>query len=207
MWSEASRSVFTKNVLVFSSLGIFPVRHMKQKHSSPDPVSSGEKLLTASVNICDFRRNQSLSPGQFLFSCRKAESNLHELLFLPSLKLLCFAFNRLDEQRQTGVHRFLRGGIDWWRVRVIFLFLSCRFLFTSGAERVLHLPLLLLSSALLLGQDALRGFSLLVAGVGRVQVEQVGGEHGLETRVLDIHLDAQTDKRGFVTKWHNRGHV
>lgn len=112
-------------------------------------------------------------------------TNLHEFLFLLSLKLRRLAFNRPDEQRQTGVHRFVGGGLDRRGVRVLFLFPGGR-LPPWGRD----LPPL--SSALLLGQDALRGFSVLVAGVGRVQVEQVGGEHGLETRVCDIHLDTQT---------------
>lgn len=121
--------------------------------------------------------------------------NLNQLLFLPSLKLLSFAFNGLDEQRQTGVHRFLCRR----SVRVILLLHPSSFLFTGDrlrllrTEDVLHPPLLLLlSSALLLGQEALGALGLLVAGVGRVQVEEVGGEHGLETRIFDVHLDTDT---------------
>ncbi|KAF3852656.1 hypothetical protein F7725_006012 [Dissostichus mawsoni] len=111
-------------------------------------------------------------------------SVLHELLFLPGLKLLRFAFDGLDEQRQTGVYCFLRGGLSALRVILILPFLPLCFGEALSAELLLGAPLLLLSPPLFLHLDALRGFGLLVAGVGGVQVEQVGREHGLETRLL-----------------------
>jgi len=117
---------------------------------------------------------------------RVRHPDLQQLLLLPNLKLLRFAFDGFDQQRQTRVHRFLRRR----SVRVIFPPPSCGVLLLS--ERGLHVALLLLSAPQLLCQDALRGFGLLVAGVGRVQVEQVRGEHGLETRVFDVHLDTDT---------------
>lgn len=129
---------------------------------------------------------------------RSRVSVLQQLLFLPSLKLLRFALDWLDEQRQTRVHRFLCCR----SVTVISLLGPCCFLFGAdrrrllSAEHVLHPPLLLLSSELLLSQDAVGASGLLVAGVGRVQVEEVGREHGLEPRIFNVHLNTNT--RGSV---------
>lgn len=175
LWQQDS--IFTKNVLHSSSVWILSCTNASNRNPAVQNLRHQDR---------PGRRRDSVH--HFL------SSHLLELLFLPSLKLLRFAFYRLDEQRQIRVHRFLRGSLDRRSVWVIFTFRSCRFLFTSSGA--LRPPLLLLpSAALLLCQDALRGLRLLVAGVRRVQVEQVGGEHGLETRVFDVDLDTQTAER------------
>lgn len=121
--------------------------------------------------------------------------DLNQFLLLSRLKLLRFALDGFNEQRQTRVHRFLRRQ----SLSVVLSFLSSRFLFPVGVlslrtELLLQVALRLVAAALLLAQDALRGAGLLVAGVGGVQVEEVGGEHGLETRVFHVHL--QTERGG-----------
>lgn len=119
-----------------------------------------------------------------------SESN--QFLLLPGLELLRLTSDRFDEQRQTRVHHLLL------RLRVTFPPRLRCFLFAGG--RFLCGRGLLSVAALLLLQEALRGSGLLEAGVGGVQVEEVGGEHGLEARVLDVHLmDRQRHDQGFCT--------
>lgn len=131
-----------------------------------------------SVNACCL----SLSNHSVLITNRKWR--LQQLRLLAGLKLFCFVLDGLDEQRQSRVHRPLcrRPG----RPRGVLEVLShARRL---GGEGVVSTATLVLAATLLLGHQALGGLGPPVAGVGRVQVEQVGREHGLEAWVLDVHL-------------------
>lgn len=140
-------------------------------------------VMFVCVNMCP--KVQSTGSGRGSISRTRPGSELEAFLLLPGLVLLSLTANGFNEQRQTRVHRRRLGG-----PRVIFPPRLCRFLFRG---RLFLCGRGLLSAApLLLLQDALRGLGLPEAGVGGVQVVQVGGEHGLEAGVFDVHL-GETD--------------
>jgi len=107
---------------------------------------------------------------------------LHKSLFLAGLELLGFALDGLDQQRQAGVQTLLLLLLSTAHHLHFLLLCRLHFLFPV-VMRFLLGPL-----APLLSQDALGAAGRLVAGVGRVQVEEVGGEQGLEPGVRHVHL-------------------
>lgn len=119
---------------------------------------------------------------------------LEQLRFLPSLKLFRFVLDGLDEQRQSRIHRPLRRRRRR-RGLVVSVLLSLGG-GGGGGEGVVSAAALVLAAAQLLGQQAVGGLGAAVAGVRRVQVEQVGGEERLEARILHVHLQTGSDALG-----------
>lgn len=147
------------------------------------------------------KHNASCKRSCICWELSALESKLGQFLLLPALKLFRLVLDRFDQQRQTWVHSCpsLLEGCGPLLVPPLLtltppLSLDPLLLLTLSLF-LLTPPLLLLSSALLLTQDALSGSGVPVGGVGGVQVEQVGGEHGLKARVFDVHLEAEGQTR------------
>lgn len=139
--------------------------------------------------INEFSSTHTLSHKHFLLKVPA----LFRPLLLAGVELFRLVLHRFNKHRQTRVQDFTLSPRRYWVCcrrlpAVCALLLSFPSRFLLALERLLLAALLLLPPSLLLLQDALSTSSLLVGGIWGVQIVQVGREHGLETRVLQVHL-------------------